>query len=197
MKVTGALSSAEVMHEFLLSEWYKDWFRQFEAQGIDPLSLNPKDLKDAESIMTLLSTIRGPILAQLPIDIDWKTGELEVGDFGELLVIREAGWANTFGANKSLREVAGQIRITQNETGGVNIPQIIEMKDAIGTSHFEERIILIAAREDGPYTVLDGNHRAVAFQMKTDETGSIAHLPTEVILGVSKSMRSCAWLNFR
>ena len=185
------------MHEFLLSEWYKDWFRQFEAQGIGPLRLNPMDPKDAESIMTLLSTMRGPILAQLPNDIDWSTAELEEGDFGELLVIREAGWANTFGANKSLKEVAGQIRLTQKETGGVNIPQIVEIKDAIGKSQFEERMILIAAREAGPYTILDGNHRAVAFQMEADETGSTAHLPTDVILGVSKSMRSCAWLNYR
>jgi hypothetical protein len=197
MKVTGQLSSAEVMHEFLLSEWYKDWFRQFEAQGIDPLRLDPTDTMDAELIMTLLSTIRGPILAQLPNEIDWKTAELEEGDFGELLVIKEAGWANTFGANKSLKEVAGQIHISQRETGGVNIPQIIQIKDAIGTTQFEERIILIAARESGPYTLLDGNHRAVAFQMKADETGSIAHLPTSAILGVSKSMRRCAWLNFR
>jgi len=197
MKVTGELSSAEVMHEFLLSEWYKDWFRQFEAQGIDPLSLNPTDLKDAESITTLLSTMRGPILAHLPNDIEWKTGELEVGDFEDLFVIREAGWANTFGANKSLKEVAGQIRLTQKETGGVNIPQILEIKNAIGMSQFEERMILIAAREAGPYTILDGNHRAVAFQMDADETGSTAHLPTEVILGVSKAMRGCAWLNFR
>lgn len=197
MKITGELSRAEVMHEFLLSEWYKNWFRQFEAQGIDPLRLDPTDPIDAELIMTLLSTIRRPILDRLPNDVEWKTGELEVGDFEDLLVIKETGWVDTFGANKSLKEVAGQIRITQKEVGGVNIPLILQIKDAIGKSQFEERIILIAARETGPYTVLDGNHRAVAFQIKADETRSIAHLPTEVILGASKSMRSCAWLNFR
>ena len=57
MKMTSQLSGIEVMYEFLLSEWYKDLFRQFELRGIDPTLLDPLNAQDAIQILEMLNAL--------------------------------------------------------------------------------------------------------------------------------------------
>ncbi|HUC88128.1 MAG TPA: hypothetical protein VMR95_03190 [Candidatus Binatia bacterium] len=195
MKNISSISLARVQHEFLLTEWYKDHFRQFELDGFEPSKLDPDKSSDAKIIEKMLLSFRAPILSNLPVDTVWQIGELERNEFKNLLVIRERGWVLTFGNSRKVQDVAIAVSNGVQEQGGVNIPLIQDIKKSIGTHPFKERIILISTGEVGPYTIIEGNHRAVAYQQKSLEIGSEKYLPKEVILGTSTSMYKCPWLN--
>lgn len=196
MKIVDTLKKVEVHHEYLVTEWYKPHFRQFDSVIKDPNMLNLDNKADIDLMETVLRSHRSPILDRLPKDILWNRAELEENDFENLLVIRESGWVNTFGPNRNLRDVAGQVARSNFEVGGVNIPLIHDIRRAIGSHPFKERIFVISNNDSGPFTVLEGNHRAVAFQLEVNETGSNGHLPKYVILGTSPSMGTSPWLNY-
>ena len=113
-----------------------------------------------------------------------------------MLVIRELGWEQTFGPNKKLSDVALALSSGVQEQGGVNFPLIYDIKSNIGTHEFKERLILISKGLNGPFTILEGNHRAVAFQLEIIEKHTTAHLPREVIIATSENMQNCVWLNY-
>jgi len=191
MKVISEISEDKVYYEFLSTEWYKSHFQPFRDQGISLDALNPEN--DHIRIRNLLWSSRGVILDKLPRDVAWHVGELEGDDFENLFVIREKGWVDSFSPHRKVKDVASVIDSAQ-DLGGVNFSHIYSIKENITRYDFKERLILVSENAIGPFTIIEGNHRAVAFQMMVNEGGDMSHLPKEVIIAISPSMGSCTWL---
>ncbi len=198
MQVISEISEPEFEFQFLSSEWYKPFYDSVR-ESFDELivSANLGDWRQNYIRKELLWKWRYPLLAQLPFGIDWYSIELEPQEFEDILVIREDGWNKTFGLGKNLKEAAIAVGNNVEDKWGVNFSQIRDIKNKIGKYNFKEKIILISSSMSPPYTVVEGNHRAVAFTLKRLETGQLDHIPKQFILGVSQNMSNAYWLNLR
>lgn len=198
MRIISEVTEPEFESHFLSSEWYKPFYDPVREK-FDGIVKEP-DLDNWEENYyrkELLWKWRSPLLGQLPFGINWYSVELELEEFEQLLVIKEQGWNQTFGLGKNLVEAAQAVRNGVPDNWEVNFGQIKDIKDKIGSYQFKERIIIIALTTSGPFTVIEGNHRVVAFALKKLETGESAHIPREFILGVSTNMSQAYWLNSR
>lgn len=196
MKITKPISVVEVESEFLKAEWYKDVFNPVRAD-YDTLVKGKDFINEGNNRIrkSLLWQWRLPLLQRLPFqDIHWYLACPEPNEFDNFLIIKEIGWVTTFGTTKRLEDVAKAIRNGLRDQG-VGFDIIDSIKKNIGSHPFEEKLILISTTINGPYTVIEGNHRAVAFQIKLQEDNNDSHLPKEVILGIAPNMNQSPWLN--
>lgn len=198
MKVLSKVSQEDFELQFLSAEWYKDVYDEVRER-FDRLITRPDITNCQENLLRkeLLWKWRYPLLGRLPLEIEWQTISLDIDEFENLLVIREIGWENTFGIGKNLREVAQAIKDNVEDKGGVRFDIVEDIKGNIGKYEFNEKLILIASGLQPPLTIVEGNHRAVAFELKSIESGETKHIPTEFLLGVSPEMIKSPWLNFR
>lgn len=196
MKLIGKISKEQFEHEFLKGEFYKKEYDEVRLQAEDIIAT--PDFNNTEHnrlINYLLWVLRKPLLERLPADIIWWEAELEDEDFENILIIRETGWENTFGTNKTMKDVAQAI-IDRLGDKGVDLPKIKEIQKNIGSHSFDERLILIGESANAPLTVMEGNHRAVAFQLEKMENGKDNHIPKNILVGISLNIRNCAWWNW-
>lgn len=198
MKILAEVNESEFELQFLSTEWYKPFYNSLREQYSE-LVTNP-DLGDWEQNYLRKEFLwkgRFPLLGQLPLQIKWYLVELDIEEFKNLLVIRENGWDKTFGLGKNLEEVALAVQNNVEDRWGVNFKLINDIKNNIGKHVFKEKIILISSNKEAPYTVVEGNHRAVAFELRKIETGKTNHIPNQFLLGVSPNMGRAHWLNSR
>lgn len=196
MKIIQALPVEHFESEFLRAEWYKPFYNGVRETYQD-IVMNGDLTNDEQNRIRrwLLWEWRKPLLERLPSDIQWHLAEVEANDFGELLIIREIGWEKTFGNRKRLRDIAQAIQ-EGVEDQGIDFALIDAIKQNIGKQPFNEKLILIANTSNPPYTIVEGNHRAVAFQLKHLDTGDNIHIPKEVLIGISQNMQISPWLNY-
>ena len=196
MKIIKPIPLEYVEYDFLKAEWYKSFFNPVRGK-FKHLIENP-DFSNSEHNRLrreLLWAWRRPLLQRLPNNISWFLASLDEGDFSELFIIREIGWETTFGNTKKLKDVATAI-LDGIEDKGVGFDLIEAIKKQIGVQPFREKLLVISTNLQGPYTVVEGNHRAVAFHKQLIETNNASHLPKEVYLGTSSLMHISPWLNF-
>ena len=195
MKILRCLPEEVVEYEFLKAEWYKDGFNPVREK-YNEIVVNG-DLTNGEQNRMrkwLLRKARFIIFQGIPSDTVWSLCEIDADQFCELRIIREINWENTFRPAKKLKDVAVKIQAGITDSR-IDLGLIEKIKQNIGKHDFEEKIICISSGLDGPFTLIEGNHRAVAFQLKCLETGDKSHLPEEVIAGISPNMKLSPWFN--
>lgn len=196
MKIKHLVSAETMEAEFLKAEWYLNFFDPVR-QKFDVIVNEPDVLNSSHNQIRkrLLRELRSPLLDRIPSNTVWYSAELEGSDFGEILIVREATWAPIFGNNKKLKDVARIIFLNKAKNDDPHIKKIKVFKDRIGAHDFKGKIIVITSDLAGPYSIFEGNHRAVAFQLKADDSGDRSHLPNEIIVGHSPQMNTSPWLN--
>lgn len=196
MKIVSKVTPQEFELEFLRAEWYKEIYNSVRLQ-FNEIIINADTNNEEQNShrSKLLWEWRKPLLERLPSEIDWMLIELEDGEFDELRVIREIGWEKTFGVGKTVKEVALAVRNNVQEFGGVGFDLFFKIKEKIGIQQFNDKIILISPDINPPYTIIEGNHRAIAFSLKMLETEKNDHIPRQFLLGISSLMHTSAWLN--
>lgn len=196
MIIVRPLPTVELEAEFLRAEWYKDFYSPVRTQHDSVVKDKDYENEDNNRIRkNLLWQYRHPVLLQLPQDIHWYEASVSPEEFGEIKRIRETGWDRTFGSAKTLKDVVVAIKAGVTDQGNVGFQLIEDIKSNIGTHPFEEKLITIARNQTESPTIIEGNHRGVAFQMKTQEDGETSHLPQAIILGISPNMNTSPWLN--
>ncbi len=195
MKILRPIPIVEVEAEFLRAEWYKDFYepvrKQFENIVKDKDYTNEENNRIRKN---LLWQYRSPVLEKLPSDIHWYGISVDEKEFGDILIIRETGWEKTFGTAKNLKDTVLAIKNNVPDQG-VGFQLIEDIKNNIGTYPFEEKLIIISKSATDHHSIIEGNHRGMAFQMKFHETGNTDHFPKEIILGISPNMHLSPWLN--
>jgi len=184
--IRGTTTDDEVYCQFLRTELYR--FRGPEQTSIAALVNNP-DFNDGSQNFDrrrLLFQVRYPLLAQLPNPLEWHSATMQTGDLEKLRLIRHCGWDD-----KALDNLVGKIRFPTafDLTGQKKIAAILER---IAASDFDKTLLLVAKVTDGPFTILDGNHRATAM-MVAKLKGTFAEADVNAYIGVSPRMGTCIW----
>jgi hypothetical protein len=196
MQVVSSASEEEVISEFLRSEWYNSVYDPLKEK-YDILVKNP-DLQNTvenETRKYILWNVRGPLLQHIPLDTRWYIASISPVEFSQLLLIRDTAWISTFGEKKTVSDAAQSIVSGVAVDHGAGFDKIDRIKKGIGKKSFQEKIICISSDLDSSLTILEGNHRAVAFQIFANEEKPNNHLPGHIIVGMSPSMTDCSWLN--
>jgi len=168
----------------------------------DPTLLDSFDASDEEANLRrklLLRRIRAGILDRLPAEVE--CAEVLVGeeDLEDLFIIPVVDWYADTGGTFRLLDTEQNLQPGRHcDLGGG--PQPVEhfAKVQRQVTYFatddptrpEEYLLLIATTEKGPFTIIDGTHRATALlRMHRIEP----NLPWKAFLMRSPSMSSCRW----
>lgn len=192
MKRVHRVSEAEVISEFLKSEFYHPSFHN-DRGSFEQVVLEP-DLSDEleNSIRrALLFRRRGHMWRELPDDTDWWVVELEAEDLDNIRVFPRAQWRKVSGGSYQVSHIVERIR--NNHFRGSSkefIGKVQSLSYHLRREHDESSILLIGVDEHRPLTILEGNHRLTAALLASPE---LARTRFRVIAGFSRSMNQCCW----
>lgn len=192
MKRLHRVSEAEVISEFLKSEFYHPSFHS-DRVNFEELVLEP-DLDDEleNSIRrALLFRRRGHMWRELPADTDWWLVELEAEDLEKIRVFPRAQWRKISQGSYQVSDIVERIR--HNHFRGSSkefVAKVQSLSYHLRRDNDDSSILLIGLDEQRPLTILEGNHRLAAALLASSE---LARKRFRVIAGFSRSMNQCCW----
>lgn len=180
----------EIVHSWLKDEWYLNYYDQLR-QTTPVKILEDPDFSNADENKTrleLLRHVRKPMVDPLPNDTEWYIINFNKEDLSRTFIVPSADWLpltnNTFHILEALKNVESNL----DHAG-----RIREIKVAIGNGNVSKNLILVASNSESFFTVIEGNHRAVAFAGKALENSELDFIVEEVFLGISPQMKSYIW----
>lgn len=100
------------------------------------------------------------VWSMLPSGVCWFDGRIERQDLEKMHVIGSNDWKDVFGSYV-LKTVAAQVFEIPDDPHR-HSSRITGIRHALATGRQFEPLILTAFSGDGPFVVIEGNHRAVA-----------------------------------
>ncbi len=217
MKCKAYVSDHQFRLEWLKSEWpvrdvdgIKDlpglqFIKETQEFGKIPgLLLLNQDLffkmREEAITETLLMLFRHKIINRLPDDIKWSLWSIGQKEFPKVCIMNEDSWAKSFPGKISIEQIARMIIDGAiDDYGHVKKIRAIQAEITKGRV-FSEKLILISPHEPkverpGGVTLIEGNHRAVAFMLEHLRTKGKFRLPDQVIIGLSNKIKKCCWYN--
>jgi hypothetical protein len=126
---------------------------------------------------------RGIILFELPLDIEWHVGEISEKEFGNLFVITNNWWSKNYGSGSSRLSVVSENVHMKNQNACIR-----SMVDDVSCI---SRDLILIGRKRGPYTIIDGVHRAIALYIHYFLLAKDKFIPFRLFVGVSPT--KCIW----
>jgi hypothetical protein len=193
----GAVTRDDVNLHWLRSEWWKLPLRRESRVLIE--SPNRNDPAQNEARSRILRAYRGPIVDPIPVDARYRHVRIEEHDLPDISILTCWDWfldtGRTFALTNTLTHLqqgrggvinGSRQRVVHFQTVKEKIPYIQDH----GSDVFDEYLILVATEERGPYTIIDGTHRAAA--LLTEHQHS-PNTPWNAILIDSPSMTANRW----
>ena|SRR5712691_10722761 len=144
----------EVVAEFLRSERHKFMQSISSAEMALIDSPNARDPQANHARLRYLYCIRAQLIGEIPPDTQWyEVRNLTDEELSELHVIARCGWDSPSDKNELLR-VASRLP-----------------KQLISRPTVWERPILWGHEKAGPFTIIEGNNRLVAYAYKGQQSG--------------------------
>lgn len=192
MRRLQRITAAEVIAEFLKSEFHHDEFHHYHKR-FESLVFQADVTNAAENALrrALLYRRRGHMWHELPNDTEWCEIEIEPQDLKLIRVFSRAQWRQIANGSFLLLDVAERIR-TWRFTGRVQscvtkvqaISQSLRRGDDLGCA------LLIGVDESNALTILEGNHRLTAALLECD---NVPQNQLRVLCGFSPHMHECCW----
>ncbi|KAE9136272.1 hypothetical protein PF007_g2252 [Phytophthora fragariae] len=181
------VDAMEPLGAMMQSEWYRFELDVLEIHAeLTPGMLDPDPTSSQENILraAFLGSSRLPLLAHLPTDSRWYKGMLELKQVKAFRVLKENSWGRQLPPCTTVADAAA---ILSSESSG---PEDSSVRDHVRQlqhrlDHFNHTIIVVGPSVDGPFTIWDGNHRAIALAL----TQADSHLLL-VYMGVSPRFAS-------
>jgi hypothetical protein len=187
MLIQGTTADDEVYCQFLRSESHR--FRGGPNEGQLAALVSRPDLSDINQNAArrrLVFSVRWPLLAQLPDPLQWHIATMEQGDLEKLRLIRNCGWDDRAPGN-----ILGEVRFPMNFDLSSH-EKITAILKKVNSPDFDKTLVLVTQTTDGPFTILDGNHRATAM-MVAKRSGKFTEVNVRAFVGVSPTMDMCIW----
>jgi len=182
---------------WLKSEWWD------VGHGHDRHLIDSPDLSSSAENAARLALLRGyrsVILDQIPQMSQNIHARVEVTDLPNLYIVPVFDWFLDTGGSFRLTDTLTHLR----EGRGANIPGALQgpinhSQDVMRKLSFlrgynaqttNEHLVLLASHRDGPYTIIDGTHRAAALLLNHQQAST---LPWRAILILSPEMNSSRW----
>jgi hypothetical protein len=193
LRVTRDVTEEEVIACFLSSEFHHPEFEEYRTE-FDYLVQQP-DLKSArENALrrALLFLRRGAMWRELPADTQWFEVELTSEDLSRIRFFPRAQWRRVAKGNFYLTDVVDRLRVMVAEAS--EDPFLLHLR-RLSTPGPQQSVnpsvLLIGVNEQGPLTILDGNHRIAAAMLAPSPTAALGRL--QFICGFSPYMVRCCW----
>lgn len=200
MKLIREVSNPEIHHAWLKSEWFRISHQYPDVDRGILDSPNFEDEKENELRKRLLAH-RGPILDPLPPDIIWHAVNVGQSDVEKLYIIPIFDWfldtGRTFSLVGTLEHLAPNRGYYNQSREVCTIDHFNEVSRKLSfwgcykEAQANERLILVATETKGPFTIIDGTHRAVAYLKK--EKDALSVFPWKGYLGISPNCRTYRW----
>lgn len=197
MQLKEELSFEQVALVWLRTEWYSNAYDGVrDLVDIETLGQDVFPVNDLHISELLLRMARRTILSNMELwSIKWHKAVLDPGEFENLRIIKEKSWSEMFDEGNTVKKVSEDFINFNYHLNTEGSPhhsrKINEIFDKIGKERFPEPLILIKKTRSEVATILEGNHRAIAFQAR----GLKKYIPKRVIVGVSQRMGKCIWFN--
>jgi len=193
MKKLHAVTEAEAVGEFLKNEFHESEYNR-DRDLYEPYVLKPDFTNAHENAVrrALLFRRRGHMWRELPPDTKWWQVEIEPSDLQNIHVFPRAQWSKISNGSYSIGDVVDRIRQRRYKDGGNEvIAKIQQVRYRLqAESYVPSTVLLIGLDEQGPVTILEGNHRFAAAMLVSPLTAS-THF--EVLCGFSPRMNECCW----
>ena len=102
------------------------------------------------------------VWGKLPPNVCWVTARIEDVDVPKIHVIGSSDWKDIFGTYR-LVDIASQA-FHGTDDKHTHRSRILGIENAYATGKHFEPIAMVASSGEGPFVVIQGNHRAVAIQ---------------------------------
>lgn len=180
----------EVVHSWLKDEWH---FANYDLirESIPADLINNPDFsngKENSKRLELLRTVRQPMIDSIPIDTEWHRIDFCKDDLGRTFIVPSADWLPL--TNNSYQILEGVKNI---ESDFDHARKIREIKTAIDGGNVSKNLILVATSSESVFTIIEGNHRAVAFASEAMEHEDGDPIIEKIFLGISSQMKNYIW----
>jgi hypothetical protein len=134
---------------------------------------------------------RSDIRQKLPETLTWYLSRVEPQDVARLFIISSDDWTDVSAGTFRITSVVSRVESQSSNQDTRRITADIQEKRAHLDSggHLDARLISITDSPSlfGPFTLIEGNRRAVAFQLRGSLVGS------DMFVGVSSKVVHCVW----
>jgi hypothetical protein len=134
---------------------------------------------------------RGDIRGPLPTDLKWYLAEVEKTDIDSMYILSSGNWDIISNGTFRVKDVVRGFELGLEDRGSAKIINDIRDKIAFLESGNVLDSKLIAVTHDdalcGPFTLIEGNHRSIAFTYLETLVGST------IYIGVSSLIRDYSW----
>jgi O-antigen/teichoic acid export membrane protein len=192
LRIIRRVSENEVISEFLKNDFQSPVFEEYR-EALDPLVTSPNLNSASENARrrALLFMRHGPLWRELPDGTEWFELELRPADLERIRVFPRAQWRKLAQGDFSMSRVlwsftSGHCYEVADKTF---LTKILDLSDWVSQSAEVGAVLLIGVTENGPLTILDGNHRLVAAALNSPD----AMKKFRLLCGFSPKMAQCCW----
>jgi len=185
------VSENEVIAAFLKTDFHKPEFRKYQ-QTLGRVVTDPNlgDVVENSVRRSLLFVRHAALWRELPSGTQWFEVEIEPADLERIRVFPRAQWRKLAQGDFGLAGISK--RIANGECAGLTdegfLLKIQQLRDRLGDGWTPGAVLLIGLNANGPFTLLDGNHRMVAAVLS-----SLALNRFRFFCAVSPKMNECCW----
>jgi O-antigen/teichoic acid export membrane protein len=193
VKVIRRVAEDEVIAEFLKGDFDHSAYRDYRKTLRDVV-LKPNLANGGENTIrrALLFVRHFALWKELPADTRWFEVEISESDLDQVRIFPRAQWRKLARGNFSITQIIEGMRTQPHLLDGPFLSKIASIGDRIRQSNSAfGAVVLIGLSEDGPLTVLDGNHRLVSAMLSTPS--GLKRL--RFMCGLSPRMTECCWYN--
>ena len=165
----------------------KVWDHWFRIENLDRYSTLTRSTLESE-----INNWRSDIKSPLPRDIAWYEAEVEEGDINLLYIISSDDWSDISKKSFLVTTVSGFLHSIHTNNDSIRIAENIREKIRFLESggSFDTKFIGVSENYTSPFTLLEGNRRAVALCRLNRLVG------VRIYLGISQAIKSYLWVRY-
>jgi hypothetical protein len=192
----------ETTRDYLNLVWLKSEAWKLNLSDAQRALIEQADLNNAAQNAArheLLQGYRGPVVDQIPTDARYWHVRIEEDDLPSLYLITVWDWFLDAGRTFKLIDTEAHLQPGRGGTVTGSRQDIYHHQDVEAKAAYvqtydaetsDEHLIMVATSTEGPYTIIDGTHRACALYL---QNRSNSNMPWRGILIASPAMNSNRW----
>ena len=185
------VSEPEVIAEFLKAEFYQPEFDPYRETYGDLVATGDISNELENSIRkTLLFRRRGRLWRELPRDTQWWQIELQPADMPRVRAFPRKQWRKFAEGDFYLTRMIGRIRSAIESDASVFSEKMRSVAVDLQENRVPNSVLLIGVDENGPLTIIEGNHRMAAAMLVSPDAVSQQF---RFYCGLSPHMTQCCW----
>jgi len=189
MQFLGSTTIHEFRLEWLRSEWKDEWNepdKPPDRRLIDNPDLDNATENNKRASLLTIGLHRGQIIYNMPSIKNIQRVAIGPSDLPKLYLVSSSEWNDRTGGNYRLTDTSKTLK-----SGTDTDIKVQAILNKLGDEILNEVIILIATQKPGPYSIIDGNHRAIALYRRYLQSPKMP--PWRGLLIAEPEMRKSPW----